>query len=840
MEGNEMKITRREFLKATGKGALVAGVAMALPLKFGVGSVQAFANSGNLTKWATGQTLRGLNYPAGHILATLGYPNDPNGIPVLGGIADPVFPTTTMYQIGVKNFTDILHPQLGPTTLWGYYDLTRPIQKHLAGIVVTTRNQAARMRFTNQLPTRHIIPVDTTIPGANLAENRTATHIHGGLVPWISDGGPFDWFDPNGASGLSFLNGPADPLLFPSDPLHPLDNILTQPMLPGQADYYYPNDQSTRLVWYHDHAWGITRINAYAGIASGYLIVDLGNDAARLTANVPQYADLIPLVFQDKIFVSATTPAMDPTWATAAPMSTAIGSLWYAHVYDPKLYKLLKSPKYFTPPDPSIVPEFFGDTMLTNGTVYPTVTVQPKAYRFMILNACNARFLNINLFDATPVAPATTVEVTTNPKTGFAAVGTTLGPVITQIGTEAGYLAADVAHPGNTPVNPATMTGNLLLGPAERADVVIDFSAFAGKSLIMYNDAPAPFPVGAPTNDYYLGNPANPVQPLAGTGPDTRNILRIDVAAGSGTANNGPFLIPITVPTTTISSPNIDPPAIAPITALTVPIAPLVPPTAFVRDLTLNEDFDQYGRLRQTIGTTKPVVGGGFGLEYVAPPTEVVAAGATEVWRIFNLTADTHPIHFHLVNVQILLRQPFKVVNGVFTLTGVARGPEPEELGWKETVKMHPGEVTSVIMKFDLPPIDTSRVIAGSVPFVVPPSPRTGGNEYVYHCHILEHEEHDMMRPLVVGGTLSLFVNQVQPPPPGVISGVLGGTAAYDIGGGTAPYTVVSNNPTYKPALVAGGNGFTVTVKKRSAIAVVTFTVTDALGATTTATLTIV
>jgi spore coat protein A len=129
-----------------------------------------------------------------------------------------------------------------------------------------------------------------------------------------------------------------------------------------------------------------------------------------------------------------------------------------------------------------------------------------------------------------------------------------------------------------------------------------------------------------------------------------------------------------------------------------------------------------------------------YGQEYLAPTTETVAAGSTEVWRIFNLTADTHPIHFHLVNVQVLSRQPFRLINGVFTATGVARGPEANELGWKETVQMHPGEVTSVIMKFDLP----------VTPFVVPPSPRTGGNEFVWHCHILEHEEHDMMRPLVV------------------------------------------------------------------------------------------
>ena len=133
---------------------------------------------------------------------------------------------------------------------------------------------------------------------------------------------------------------------------------------------------------------------------------------------------------------------------------------------------------------------------------------------------------------------------------------------------------------------------------------------------------------------------------------------------------------------------------------------------------------------------------GGFGRAYENPATETPEAGSTEVWQIANLTGDTHPIHFHLVNVQVLGRQPFNVgtYNGTPSYTGPARGPDRTELGWKETVRMNPGEVTTVIMQFTLP----------AVPFTVPPSPRTGGNEYVWHCHILEHEEHDMMRPLVV------------------------------------------------------------------------------------------
>jgi spore coat protein A, manganese oxidase len=718
-----MKVNRRQFIKSTFAASAIVGMG-------GMGTLltprtaRAVNNSDQLAKWI--QAMRGLN--AG-IPGPLG---DPNGIPVLSGVPDPVFANTTLYRVTAGEFTDKLHPALPPTTLWGYWDSTTGVKKHLGGVVITSKNQAARLRVTNTLPSTSIIPIDTTLPGANQAQNRIAVHLHGGFIPWITDGGPFDWWTPGGtgyATGLSFLNGPGGVL----------DNITGELMVPGQADYFYPNDQSCRLMWYHDHAHGITRTNAYAGLASGYLVLDPINATYIAAGKIPGIPSTIPLVFQDKKFVSATTLVTDPTWSLVAPARVrGIGSLWYEHIYNPKEFRLLKSTKNLMPPDPSCIPEFFGDTMLANGLVYPLATVEAKRYRFMILNACNARFLNINLLEVAPGVG----EVPTDPKTGFAAVGTPIGPPIIQIGTEGGFLVSETTFLNGLPFNPATLTGNLLLGCAERADVIIDFTGMAGKEFMMYNDAPGPFPAGPPTTDYYLGNPKNPVQPLPGTGPDTRNILRIKVVALTGPADPqpaGPILDPA----------QLDPAPIAPITTTMAPIPPLVAPAGTpVRDLTLNEAFDLYGRLTQMIGTTTPFVatnakGSGavaYGQDYLALPTENVAAGSTEVWRIFNLTADTHPIHFHLVNVQVLSRQPFKLVSGKFTPTGLARGPEPNELGWKETVQMHPGEVTSVIMKFDLP----------ATPFVVPPSPRTGGNEYVYHCHILEHEEHDMMRPLVV------------------------------------------------------------------------------------------
>jgi len=696
-----MNITRRQFLRSTA----IAGASLALPVKFGVYSAQAAAYSPNLRKWI--QPLRGLG---------------PTGIPVAQGRPDPVFAGTTFFEMTAGELEDQLHPDMGPTKLWGYWDTTNPVRRHLGGVIINRTGSPARVRFTNSLPSRHIIPVDTTLPGADQAQNRIAVHFHGGFVPWISDGGPFDWWTPDGTHGISFLNGPGSVF----------DNIPGNPILPGQADYYYPNDQSTRLGWYHDHAHGITRINAYAGLASGYLLLDEINDAYVAAGKIPGLASTLPLIFQDKTFVHEGTAESDPTWSRVArPDVQTPGSLWYEHVYNPDVFELHPGGKPL--PNPSVVPEFFGDTMLCNGTVYPLLTVEAKRYRFLILNACNARFLNINLFRAKPRTPE---GIDLNPGTQFPT--NPPGPTMRQIGTEGGFLVRDVRLHSPKRFNPHTLTGNLILGPAERADVIIDFSNLEGQEIIVYNDAPGPFPNGGPETDFYLGNPLNPIQPLPGTGPDTRQILRIRVVP-AGTEDPQP-------PQPILDPMLVNPPLLVPPPLGLDPVPPLtVPPGAYVRDLTLNEDFDEHGRLTQLLGTLAG------GLEYHEPATEVVPAGATEVWRIFNLSEDTHPIHFHLVNVQVLSRQPFEMDDGRIELTDPARGPERNELGWKETVQMHPDEATTVIMKFDLPT---------GLPFEVPTTPRAAEmgltdpakkyHEYVWHCHILEHEEHDMMRPLVV------------------------------------------------------------------------------------------
>jgi spore coat protein A len=478
----------------------------------------------------------------------------------------------------------------------------------------------------------------------------------------------------------------------------------------------------------------------------------------------------LPIVIQDKIFVGSNLSAVDPTYQGV----TTPGSLWYAHMYDTARFGKLGPAPAGAPGDPSIIPEFFGDTMLANGTAFPEVTVEARRYRFRILNACNARFVNLQLYVDDGSPNGITLNSKGNPLNAPALNAAALNPTgrptsnFLVLGTEGGFLPNPVFVPCSTPYNPAVMGGSLLLAPAERSDLLFDFSKHAGQNLILYTDTPSPFPGGDPRNDYFPGlnvnkNPVNALTPQ-GFGPNTRVIMRFKVGtvvtspadgalnitkATDLTLGNDPFPVPLGVTT--------------------------IPPGVKVVPLTLNESFDEHGRLSQLLGTNLVQGGGGFGQPYLNPTTETAFENEIQVWQIANLSADTHPIHFHLVNVQIISRQAFGVSSykGTPNVMGPPIPPAPEERGWKETVRMNPGEVTTVIMQFKLPRItgplgtglnkevDFSAMTNGLAPGdpyygtgglgTPPPSPRTGGNEYVWHCHILEHEEHDMMRPLVVG-----------------------------------------------------------------------------------------
>ena len=691
------RLTRRTLLKA---GA-IAGAGLVVPVRWlsETSAVVAYSTSDRLRKFI--QPLRGVGGA---------------GIPVAQPDTDakPWWqPGVTHYTIAIRQFADQLHPDLPhPTRLWGFGQGGAETFRHLGGIIAVKRGTPVQITFRNHLPARHIMPVDRTIMGTEDQDNRAAVHLHGGLVPWTSDGGPHAWWDPDGHKGPSFIN---NQVLRPGRPV-PRD----------EAEYYYPNNQGARLVWYHDHSIGTTRLNAYAGMASACVIYD-DYELALVAVNHlpgPLNPRTVHLVFQDKVFVSRRIEKSDPTWSRVMPRTRA-GDLWYPHVYKPDRWELSPDQPAGPPPDPSVVPEMFGDTILVNGLVYPYLEVERRQYRFRMLNACQARLLNPRLVYAS--------------RANDAEPGSIGGPAFIQIGTEGGFLPAPVYLDGTSPAAPGGPTRNqLLLAPAERADLIVDFRDVpAGAKLLIVADAPAPYPGGDAGNDFYPGNPATPTS-RPGFGPNTRTLLQLRVKPRRGAADP-----PITLPA--VFTPT------DPFLLGQEPRGPTpVPRHTHVRRLTLNEGFDDHGRLIQFLGTDKPVnATPEFGQPYGNTPTEIVQAGSAEVWEILNVTGDTHPIHFHLVNVQVLSRRPFDAesyAGGRPTYTGDAIGPDPNELGWKDTVRMNPGEVTRVWMKFDLP----------AVPFTVPASPRLRddygieGAEYVWHCHILDHEEHDMMRSLVV------------------------------------------------------------------------------------------
>jgi spore coat protein A, manganese oxidase len=608
---------------------------------------------------------------------------------------------TDVYELVATEFAERMHPDLpNATRLWGYADDSAHATKsYLGGAIVARRGRPVLLKVRNGLPNRALVPVDLGLPASedllvkDLPFNRITTHLHGGFTPWFSDGTPFQWYTPSGLRGASFMNVPG------------VDTDA------GTATHYYPNDQSARLLWYHDHAMGLTRTNAYAGLASAYLLTDDFEASLISDGILPDLG--IPLVIQDKGFVPHGIRTLDPSWRWGRP-----GDLWYPHLYSGEPQGTNLPPL----PDPSIVPEAFFDTPLVNGGLYPVLRVDDHRVRLRILNGSQGRFWHLNLYAEDASTP------------GEADL-TKPGPTMIQLGSEGGFLPDWTALPNGRPlawldVSVANPAGpfNLLLAPAERADVLVDFAGWEGRSLIFYNDAPAPFPSGSPDNDYFTGRGAT----RTGYGPNTRTVMKLVVEKGS----------PDTVPTRSVLRElstrlrhayrtGVQPPKL-----YTGPL-PYRGPVA--RRVTLNEGFDAYGRLIQTLGTLSDA-GSAVPLGYMDPSTENPARGGVEVWQIYNLSADTHPVHFHLVNVQVIERAAIDAENRI--VRGTEREPDANELGWKETVRANPGEVTTVIASFDLPSLPAAM---GD-----PVSPRTGGHEYVWHCHILEHEEHDMMRPLVV------------------------------------------------------------------------------------------
>ncbi|OGW34368.1 MAG: hypothetical protein A2X58_02345 [Nitrospirae bacterium GWC2_56_14] len=946
------------------------------------------------------------------------------------------YPGTDYYEIELVEFTEQMHSDLtNGTRLRGYIQVnkgtnlkpnTLPSQglcgadghlctaadtgvgranrtpHYLGDTIVAERDRPVRLKFTNRLPAGTagdlFIPVDTTVMGAgpgpakgngvrgegipcdntsitnangcdSYPQNRATIHLHGGRTPWISDGTPHQWITPVEeitpfTKGVSLQNVPDMP--DPGD---------------GSSTYYYTNQQSARLMFYHDHAFGITRLNVYAGEAAGYLITDQYEQDLISRGIIP--SDQIPLVIQDKTFVDATPVThpvtgetnfpkirvTDPLWnwgsgpvdgnGIRAPKT---GDLWLPHVYMPAqtstagtggvnpFGRWMYGPWFYpatavdvppqpnpyydlncsstnpfilaecmTPGQPEQIPgtpnvsmgmEAFQDSAVVNGTVFPTLTVDPRAYRFRILNAASDRFWNLSFYVADNTAGNVSPDPRLNPGANYVAgrsnqtevkmalasaalsvannwpplwpvdgrdggvpdPGTctgsgdtlscpNLGPSFLQIASEGGFLPKPVKidpQPITYNTDPtAFWVGNvdkmgLAVGPAERADVIVDFSQYAGKTLILYNDAPAAWPARVAGYDYYTHAPdlrdsggfgtggtfdpatgawSNGTGPLPGYAPNTRTVMQV-IVRGSLTAetpNTYNYVQANLEKEFTAAAPagkTLFERSQEPIIVGQVAYKDAYPNSYFPTNFPwegINQINDQFlkfytlaGEQVEAVAEPKgihdemgasfdPVYGrmsGNLAMQIPNPttltanlilygfsdvPTETIKnsisadvqvnAGAktladgTQIWKVSHNGVDTHPIHFHIFDVQLINRVGWD---------GQILMPEPNELGWKDTVKISPLEDTIVAVRprapalpFGIPnsirPLNPAIPINSAMGFnsidpttgqaYVAPSPYAAGVtnilynfgwEYVWHCHILSHEEMDMMRPIVL------------------------------------------------------------------------------------------
>jgi spore coat protein A, manganese oxidase len=454
------------------------------------------------------------------------------------------------YRVAASSISAKLHRDLPATNLWSYGGVVP------GPMFETQSGQGVLVEWANELPASHFLPIDHSLHGAEagVPEGRSVVHLHGGKAPPESDGYPEDW------------------------------------TLPGQSRLsYYPNEQDPALLWYHDHAMGINRLNIYAGLFGLHVIRDRRESELRL----PEGKYEIPLVIFDR--------DLRVDGQLSYPVSADAERPW--------------------------VPEVFGELQLVNGKITPYLEVQPRKYRFRVLNAANGRFYRLSV-----------------PQ----------GVAMHQIGTDQGLLPAPIA------------AAHVQLAPAERADLVIDFAPHKGSRIQLSSDAFA-------LMEFRVSDAA--VSDASELPASLRRVERIAEAAAGAT-----------------------------------------------RRLTLDESQNLVAESTGMLLNKTP---------WHMPITENPRLGSTEIWEFVNLTDDTHPIHLHLVRFQILDRRRFDAFQymtaGTLRYIGAPLPPDANECGWKDTVRVNAKTVTRIIVPF------------------------TGyAGRYVWHCHILEHEDNEMMRPYQV------------------------------------------------------------------------------------------
>ena len=611
--------------------------------------------------------------------------------------------TIDYYEISMKQFAQqILPAPLPATTVWGYGAVksaspTGLLLHNAPSLTIEAHaDRPVRVKWINDLKDAdgdylpHLFPVDQTLhwanppggvkgrdarptftetPGPYTGPVPIVTHVHGAVgVADDSDGYAEAWYLPaaknvppgyaRNGTWFRFFAAKAAGSYGVGWP-------------PGSAVFQYPNENRASTIWYHDHALGMTRLNVYAGPAGFYIVRGgpAGDEAvldsrstskAVLPGPAPAADDPpnkryyeIPIAIQDRSF-------------------NRDGSLFYPDsraFFDGIVHDYIPDGEF----SPIWNPEFFGNTMMVNGNTWPYLEVERRRYRFRFLDGCQSRFLILD-FGGIP------------------------GVEVWQIGNEGGFLAA--------PVNLTADHGNrLLMGLAERADVIVDFTNVPAGNHVLANVGPdEPFGGGVPGDDFEVADPGT-----------TGQILQFRVVPAVGVDNSTPPQF-------------LELPAITPL-----PAATMTRQLALIEEA--SEGADEEGEeIEGPVEALLGTVSAGVWTErkWMDPVTENPAVGATEVWEIYNTTADAHPMHIHeiafeVVNREGLVLNPEGEVAEPIQLDGNITAPEPWETGFKDTLIAYPGQVTRVKAQFN------------------------SAGQFVWHCHIVEHEDNEMMRPYRIG-----------------------------------------------------------------------------------------
>ncbi|MDH3514675.1 MAG: multicopper oxidase domain-containing protein [Gammaproteobacteria bacterium] len=600
------------------------------------------------------------------------------------------------FRIRVKETiqeTGLFNPSNGDrlkTRVWGYGADTVSWPGQTFQVMSTSAGGAPEtvVRWDNKLTSKkHLLPVDANLHWCySLHGESSANGVDYRQFSIQKDGVPI----------ITHLHGGNTDFQFDGNPefFYSRGGKVIGPQwdfVPGgfTDTFRYNNDVPAGSLWYHDHALGLTRLNVYAGLAGFYFVRDdMDTGLPDNPLNLPAVPYELAYAIQDRMFTDS-------------------GALFYPAFPGDPFYDdfitgegVILPPEHFPGGGPTALAEFFGDHMVVNGKIWPKEDVEPRNYRMRLLNGCDSRFMVIQ-FVAVDVGE-------TDPSTG-----TPLPFWV--IGSDQGL---------GTPVE----TDTLVFEPGGRYDIVIDFSdpALNGRRVIMKNlGGDAPFG-GA------FGGDLDPADLF----PDrqTDRIMAFDV------------VVPLSY------VPDNFAPGSIPGYAATAS-------SATTRRVALFEGADEFGRLQPLLGTVND---GDLNTDNVAtaytwfqPPTETPTSGSTEIWEIYNFTADAHPIHLHLVNFEILDRQNFEYdVTGVQTtlqhngttgeapevsnirnLTPASVGPEYFEAAPKDMVTALPGDPEGAPA--------TGQLVRIRAKFDKP-------GRYVWHCHILSHEDHEMMRVLEV------------------------------------------------------------------------------------------